>query len=398
MVAHFPFETCSLAETTGINPTAFPQGFDVESLRCDCGVRDSALVLLGTNDVSTSERLLLVGNYDNYFDTDDFTISINFRATNALGQKVLYSKRDSCNDERGLYLKYAAATNTVTAFVGENSSKKVLLFGQLSTDRCWHHIVLVRRFNTVQLYSNSVLLAEQSTVSTMDCKNDAILQLGYGPCVGSTDFGFTGLIDDFRVYKRALKSEEIEALTFPVDNIGNKKDTIIIQGTSVDIFTDLSTTCADQLQWRPVDPFWGVEDITDPNTRITPPESQTYELSFLYEDNGQVCEASDSIRITVVDPEDLDCSEIFLPKAFTPNDDGLNDDYGISNPFAIVNFGSFEILDRWGGRVFYSEDPFGRWDGSHNGQKMNPGVCLYRIIYTCQGEEKILLGSLTVLR
>lgn len=398
LVAHFPFNECNFEEFTGVSPTTFPVPFDAEDIRCDCGVRDTALVLAGSNDINTSERLLLFGNYHNYFDTDDFAVSLNFRPTSYLGQQILYSKRDSCTDERGIFLKFAAATNSVTAFVGENSSKKVTLFGQLPSDRCWYHVVLVRNLNKVQLYANGELIAEQSTVSIIDCKNDAEFQIGFDPCLGTTDFGFTGLIDDIRVYNRALKSEEIRDLNVPVDFIGNKRDTIIIEGSAVDIFTNLDQTCANQLTWSPIDPFWGVADINDPNTRITPPETQTYELAFTYEDNSIVCTATDTIRIQVVDPNDLDCSEIFLPKAFTPNGDGLNDTYGINNPFAIVNFGSFEILDRWGGRVFYTEDAFGQWDGTHNGQKVNPGVCLYRIRYTCQGEEKIILGSLTVIR
>ena len=207
LVAHFPFETCSFEEFTGVNPTSFPVPFDAEDIECDCGVRDSALVLRGSNDINNSERLLLFGNYHNYFDTDDFTISLNFRPTNTIGQQILYSKRDSCNDDRGIYLKFALATNTITAFVGENSSKKVTLFGQLPLNRCWFHAVLVRKLNKVQLYVNGELLDEQSTVSIIDAKNDAEFQIGYDPCLGTTDRGFTGLIDDIRVYKKALKSE-----------------------------------------------------------------------------------------------------------------------------------------------------------------------------------------------
>jgi gliding motility-associated-like protein len=110
------------------------------------------------------------------------------------------------------------------------------------------------------------------------------------------------------------------------------------------------------------------------------------------------CIARDTIDIRVIDADSLDCNQILLPKAFTPNGDGINDSYFISNPYAIVNFVSFEIFDRWGGRVFYTEDVFDQWNGDFNGKKINPGVCVYRIVYNCQGEEKIELGSLTVLR
>ncbi|MBO6518362.1 MAG: gliding motility-associated C-terminal domain-containing protein, partial [Bacteroidia bacterium] len=114
--------------------------------------------------------------------------------------------------------------------------------------------------------------------------------------------------------------------------------------------------------------------------------------------SGIACSIVDSIRINVIDPDDLSCEEVFLPKAFTPNDDGLNDTYGISNPFAIQELISFEIFDRWGGRVFYTENPQDAWDGYFKGVPVNPGIMLYKVNYICEGEEKISTGSVTILR
>jgi gliding motility-associated-like protein len=108
--------------------------------------------------------------------------------------------------------------------------------------------------------------------------------------------------------------------------------------------------------------------------------------------------ASDSIRINVVDPATLVCDTLYLPKAFTPNGDGINDQFGISNPFAIQQLVSFEIFDRWEGRVFYTEDPFGQWDGTYKGKPVNPGVLLYKIRHMCNGTERFASGSLTLLR
>ncbi|MEO0338295.1 MAG: gliding motility-associated C-terminal domain-containing protein, partial [Bacteroidota bacterium] len=105
-----------------------------------------------------------------------------------------------------------------------------------------------------------------------------------------------------------------------------------------------------------------------------------------------------SIRITVVDPNTLDCSQAYLPTAFTPNDDGLNDTYGLSNPFAIQNLLSFEIFDRWGSRVFASVDPFQRWDGSFKNQELNPGVFRYKVRFVCNGEELENFGTLMLMR
>jgi gliding motility-associated-like protein len=87
-----------------------------------------------------------------------------------------------------------------------------------------------------------------------------------------------------------------------------------------------------------------------------------------------------------------------MAKAFTPNDDQLNDEYGLSNPFAITDMISLEIFDRWGARVFATSDPFLKWDATFEGEPVNPGVFLWRVTYRCSGEEITDTGSVTVMR
>lgn len=89
--------------------------------------------------------------------------------------------------------------------------------------------------------------------------------------------------------------------------------------------------------------------------------------------------------------------QVFVPNAFTPNGDGRNEIYRISNPFAI-DLISFEIYDRWGSRVFATENALDGWDGNFKGQQMNPGVLLYRIRFRCDGQEEIAFGSFTLIR
>jgi gliding motility-associated-like protein len=88
-----------------------------------------------------------------------------------------------------------------------------------------------------------------------------------------------------------------------------------------------------------------------------------------------------------------------VPNAFTPGSSiGRNDDFGISNPFVITDFSNFEVLDRWGGRVFTAKDQFDRWDGTFNGNPLNPGNYLYRLKYTCKGKEQVKAGTVILLR
>jgi gliding motility-associated-like protein len=233
------------------------------------------------------------------------------------------------------------------------------------------------------------LVEEESTVIRTDISNQNIqLEVSSGPCLGIQDLGFRGSLDELRIYNRALNESEISELAHPIDEILTP-DTLLFLGASVDIIS--SESCGSSFSWSPTQ---GVDMPNDPNTTITPDETTIYSLSY-EQDN---CTARDSIRISVIDPDVLDCTQLFMANGFTPNLDGKNDSYGISNPFAIEEFVSIELLDKWGNRVFYSDNKFAKWDGTFQGRDVNPGVFLYRVLYKCGGEDQYRTGSVTLLR
>ena len=142
-------------------------------------------------------------------------------------------------------------------------------------------------------------------------------------------------------------------------------------------------------------PSTGISDpmISDPV--VTPTGPTNYIVAIEYAD----CLATDTIFVNVIDPDTLDCNTIYIPNAFTPGaTPGRNDVFGISNPFAVDEFISFEVFDRWGGRVFNAATPFDAWDGNFQGKPTNPGVFLYRLHYKCDSVEKVKTGTLTLLR
>lgn len=84
---------------------------------------------------------------------------------------------------------------------------------------------------------------------------------------------------------------------------------------------------------------------------------------------------------------------LWLPKAFTPNNDGRNDKFGPGNNYCdgdFQNFG-FNIYNRWGQLVFQTSSPGEKWDGTFNGKPQEVGVYFYTLQYTHEG------GALTVL-
>lgn len=383
LVAYYSFNDSTANDQTG----GGSNGAIVGSPEFVCGVDGAAMRLDGADD-----HVLLLGIIGNFFELDDFTFSFYFRPVLINSVQTIFSKKEACDDENAFVIRYVPNFNSISVEISENASKKVLLGPQLDFNKCWQHATIVRQGSTVSVYINGVFAESASTNGRVNLTNNAVLGIAEGACVGLTDTPFGGLLDEVRVYDRALSRREVEELYFPLE-----PDNIITQDTTVFLGNDVSiqtgNTCANQFSWTPAG------DLDDPNSLepiISPSSTQLYTLSFT--DNNLGCTTQDSILITVIDPAELDCKQVFLPNAFTPNDDGRNDGFGISNPYAISDLISFEIYDRWGGRVFLTDDPFERWNGDFKGQPMNPGVLLYKVRFLCDGEEIVNVGSVSLIR
>ena len=64
----------------------------------------------------------------------------------------------------------------------------------------------------------------------------------------------------------------------------------------------------------------------------------------------------------------------------------------------LGQFRSLDVYDRWGGKVFSATDPSEHWDGTLNGEVVNPGQFLYQFIYTCEGQERKKTGAFVLIR
>lgn len=88
----------------------------------------------------------------------------------------------------------------------------------------------------------------------------------------------------------------------------------------------------------------------------------------------------------------------FIPEAFTPNGDGLNDKFRAYN-LKYQKLVDFRIFNRWGKEVFHSIDTREGWDGTLNGVPQDMGVYYYQIILAHpDGEQKSITGSVTLIR
>lgn len=88
---------------------------------------------------------------------------------------------------------------------------------------------------------------------------------------------------------------------------------------------------------------------------------------------------------------------LFVPDAFSPNGDGVNDAFTVQTLF--VSTYKISVFNRWGESIFVSDDREGGWDGSYNGQPAAPGTYSYRIDVTdLKGQPFTKRGIILLVR
>lgn len=322
----------------------------------------------------------------------EFSLSFYLQVENnsTSGELVnIISARESCERERAFSITYYPPDRTLQAEYWDNNQPSIAS-AMLSEDICWHHVVFVFDIAELKLYVNGNL--EQTTKNALSAPfmigPDASFAVSGGPCIGLSEIELEGKIDELCIYDEVLDERQVQNLNLNPDMILTK-DTSIFAGGAVPIET--GPVCTSDFTWIPTG---GISSTNSLDPIITPTATTTYTLETDY----GFCQAVDSVTITVIDPATVMCEDISLPTAFTPNDDLLNDDFGISNPILIEQLKSFEIYDKWGAKMFETIDKNGRWDGYFLGDIPNTNTFLYRINYMCKGQEYFKSGSFTILR
>ena len=108
-----------------------------------------------------------------------------------------------------------------------------------------------------------------------------------------------------------------------------------------------------------------------------------------------VCVDYDSVLVSVMNDESV--GGLYIPNAFTPNDDGINDYFEVKGQY-IASLKAM-IFDRWGAEIHKWEGVTGSWDGRMNGNLVQNDVYVYRIIASTEcGEKEVYNGIVTVIK
>ncbi len=156
------------------------------------------------------------------------------------------------------------------------------------------------------------------------------------------------------------------------------------------VFTNLSENQKSVL-WN----FDGSGISFDLNPTYTFPDTGMYLVSLIaFHENGCTDTATANIDV-------MPLVTLVMPNAFTPNNDGLNDDFrGYGFVDAIADY-KMSIWNRWGELIFETDNPLMGWNGSKNnsGQESPVGVYVYQVEYLApRGDVKKLTGHVTLVR
>ena len=89
----------------------------------------------------------------------------------------------------------------------------------------------------------------------------------------------------------------------------------------------------------------------------------------------------------------------YIPNAFSPNGDGINDYFQIYGSRDGMDYLSIKIFDRWGEKVFESNDLYFAWDGTYKWQKVSSGLFVYELDLAFRNTPSIHnKGSITLIK
>ncbi len=156
---------------------------------------------------------------------------------------------------------------------------------------------------------------------------------------------------------------------------------------------DITDQSEDAIDWFYIFSDGGTRDVQNP--------------SYTFQDTGiytimQVVEHESGCTDTLTKIVDVSpVVTLHMPNAFTPNNDGLNDDFRGTGFISGLREYTLSIWNRWGEKIFENNDPSQGWNGEYNnaGQQAMGGVYVYTVQYLGpRGNVFELKGNVTLIR
>jgi hypothetical protein len=148
------------------------------------------------------------------FGTNAFTIEFWIETTSTPLECII-SKRKICGSDS--FWNVFVSGGTIRAQWEEDTAADHYMYlcgSRIINDGLFHHVAVTRRSTIASIYCDGVLDARESTVGITILSNSAPCQLGNSsPCLGTDGLEpFVGILDEIRIYARALSAGEIQAI------------------------------------------------------------------------------------------------------------------------------------------------------------------------------------------
>ena len=360
-ISNISLDTCSIERTVSVNV------YDSPNPTIDGDGQENICTELGELSVNLNEGETVV-----WFDDPSFTDIISNNPTIIIepGTGTTYFAMVTNEFGCGSEVVEFFSTSRLIDIEGGNASMNLciqdeielaasILSEEIPTEYVWAPEDQIDEF----LSETSVIVSPtESTIFTLTASND----------FGCTD------VTSFEIDLTNL-ADEVEATITTSDLITGQPVTLSV--TEDDDYT---------YSWSPAELL---DDPTSANPTFILEEEVTFEVTVTDENGCSI------VLAVVVIPADTPCAEpfIFVPNAFTPNGDDHNDQLRVDGNQIVEMY--LAIYNRWGERVFEATDQSQTWDGTFDGQALNPDVFGYIFTATCtNGDTFSSQGNISLLR
>jgi gliding motility-associated-like protein len=196
----------------------------------------------------------------------------------------------------------------------------------------------------------------------------------------------------YDIYRCYTDTVNINVMVRPLPVVNTGPDLEVVYGSENRLLAAVSNDVI-RWNWSPSDYL----DCTNCQAPVSRPYSDMEYVLAVYTNYN--CMAKDSVKLHVL----CDDTKIFIPNAFTPNNDGRNDVFLI-NGQGVRIIKSLRIYNRWGEMIlgkknFYPNDNASAWNGRFKGLDAPAGVYVYFAEMECEaGRVFMRKGTVTLVR
>lgn len=252
------------------------------------------------------------------------------------------------------------------------------------------------------------VLSLNETIESSYCETDGLVSLAATSSLGSVAVEVNGEPLTVPIYNPAEHVGDIDTIVFFYGEACYKYDTFYVEVFPMPTLSlPASLLTNDEVADIIVNPSGGTFDIpsglTVTGNTIDPTSSVpgVYDITYELTPNCTVTETIEIIEfVEPPEPEpepEFEEVLVFVPNVFTPNNDNVNDEIKVQGR-NIVN-AYIKIFNRWGEKVFESDDKNLGWDGSYNDAEQPSGVYYYFVTAIMTDATYITKeGDITLIR